>query len=289
MSDVLPARTMAQDLRSPRFLIISEPRTGSNNVAYVLDAHPALEVGNELLHPVNGVKREDFPELDLPWPLPGELAREPERPGKREYHWLASLTAEQRYDVCHELFTKYNGFKIHNQHLPAEIIREIAQDFDCSVIVTTRVDLFGQVLSNFIAEQVGRWHADDHARGSQEPFAVRPQRMVNWLNDMTRARTDLWTALRPCAERVFVCQYEVFFSGDQTERIGRFLVLLDFLGVTRFGKLAPAEMEAAFKKVLHYVDPGKQKMNDAQSAQRRITNYAELQARYEVWTMASYR
>jgi hypothetical protein len=273
---------MTLQLRSPRFLIISEPRTGSNNIAYVLDAHPDLEVGNELLHPVNGIKITDFPELDLP-----ALENVKAEHG-REYHWLAGVTSAQRHAVCQTLFAKYNGFKIHSQHLPAAVIRELAEDFGCSVIVTTRIDIFGQALSNFIAEHIGRWHADDRPHGAAGSLTVRPMRMVNWLNDMTSARADLWLALRGGTAPVFVCQYEVFFSGTQTERIGRFLMLLDFLGVTRFGKLEPEAMEVAFKKVLHYVDPTKQKMNDQDSAQRQVTNYHELRARYEVWTMASY-
>jgi hypothetical protein len=113
-------------------------------------------------------------------------------------------------------------------------------------------------------------------------------RLVNWLNDMTKARTDLWLGLRGSMVPVFVCQYEIFFSGTQTERIGRFLMLLDFLGVTRFGKLPPEAKDIAFRKVLHYVDPAKQKMNGQTSTQHRVANHEELRARYEAWTMTSY-
>jgi hypothetical protein len=248
----------------------------------VLGAHPELEIGNELLHPTNGIRAADFPDLDL------TVSENVTAGPSRKYHWLAGATPTQRHEVCRTLFAKYNGFKIHNQHLPPSIIREIAEDFGCPIILTTRVDIFGQALSNFIAEHAGRWHADDRARGSVEPLSVSPARLVNWLNDMTRARTDLRLALRGCTVSVFTCQYEVFFSGTQSERIGRFLMLLDFLGVTRFGKLTPELRDAAFKKVLHYVDPAKQKMNDRESAQRQLTNYEDLRARYEVWTTTSY-
>jgi hypothetical protein len=268
-------------LRSPRFLIVSEPRSGSNNISYVLGAHPGLEVGNELFHTSNGIKVSDFPELNL------AAAANVDAGQGREYHWLAGVTPTQRRAVCQVLFSKYNGFKIHNQHLPSSVIREIAEEFSCSLIVTTRLDIFGQALSNFIAEHAGRWHADDRSHDAAWPLSVRPMRLVNWLNDMTKARTDLWLGLRGSPVPVFVCQYEVFFSGTQTERIGRFLVLLDFLGVTRFGRLPPEAKDIAFRKVLHYVDPAKQKMSSQTSTQDQLTNYEELRARYEVWTMTS--
>ena len=102
------------------------------------------------------------------------------------------------------------------------------------MVETTRPDIVAQTLSNFLAERHGRWHADDRPTGAAEPLTVRPMRMVNWLNDMTSARADLWLALRSCTAPVFVCQYEVCFSGTQTDRICRFLMLLDFLGVKRF-------------------------------------------------------
>jgi hypothetical protein len=87
---------------------------------------------------------------------------------------------------------------------------------------------------------------------------------------------------------VFVCQYEVFFSGTNDQRIGRFLLLLDFLGVKRFGKLPPEQVASAFKKVLYFIDPGRQKMNYEDSMRHQVINYDELRKHYEAWTMISY-
>ena len=267
-------------LRSPRFLILSEPRTGSNNVSYVLGVHPQIEVGNELLHQKNGVKLEEFPHLKGGTASPSSA-----------HHWIASLPVQQQNEVCQALFERFNGFKIHSQHVPAEFIARVVGDFDCTIILTVRRNLFEQTMSNFIAAHRMRWHADER-RGPEEdksdPFEISPAHFFNWIEQLLKARRDLWSALKPYVDRTVLCEYETMFSGDAAHRLTHFQVIFDVLGIPRFGQLSDSERPLAFQKAMHFVDPKKQKMTDPDHATRFVSNYAEIAQQYEKWLMRSY-
>jgi hypothetical protein len=267
-------------LRSPRFLILSEPRTGSNNVSYVLGAHPQIEVGNELLHQRNGVKIDEFPHL-----------KEEVKSSSEAYHWIASLQPPQQDEVCQTLFERFNGFKIHSQHVPAEFIARVVRDFECTVVLTVRRNLFEQAMSNFIAAHNMRWHADEkHESDGDEPdpFEIPPAHFFAWIELLLEARRSLWSALKPDADRVILCEYEAMFSGDAARRLARFQIIFDVLGIPRFGKLPDSERPLVFQKAMHFIDPQKQKMTDPDYAARFVSNYAEIAQRYDNWLMRSY-
>ena len=267
-------------LRSPRFLILSEPRTGSNNVSYVLGAHPQIEVGNELLHQRNGVKIDEFPHL-----------KESVTSSSDPYHWIASLQPQQQTEVCRTLFERFNGFKIHSQHVPAEFIARVVGEFECTVILTVRRNLFEQAMSNFIAARNMKWHADEKRESdddNSDPFEISPAHFFNWIELLLEARRSVLSALKPYADRVILCEYESMFSGDAARRLMRFQIIFDVLGMPRFGKLSDSERPEAFQKAMHFIDPQKQKMTDPDYAARFVSNYAEIAQRYDRWLMRSY-
>lgn len=269
-----------EGLRAPRFLIISEPRTGSNNVSYVLGAHPHLEVGNELLHQKNGVKVDEFPDLK------GNMSATSDK-----HHWVASLQPRDQMEVCQSLFERYNGFKIHSQHVPAELIARLVDDFECTIILTVRRNLFEQAISNFIAAHKMRWHADE-ARRTEEadstPFDINPAHFLNWIEQLLATRRDLWLVLKPFAQRTVLCEYEMMFSGDVAHRLTQFQTIFDILGIPRFGQLPESERPGVFQKAVHFIDPQKQKMTAPDYAAKLIGNYAEVLRQYERWLMRSY-
>ncbi len=268
------------ELKSPRFLILSEPRTGSNNVSYVLGAHPHLEVGNELLHPRNGVMPNEF----------SDIALDPSQPA-RNYHWLSAVTEVQRNQVLTQLFTRYNGFKIHSTHIPPSMTYDIVTKFDCSVIITYRHNIFDQAISNFVAIRKGKWHSDEVKNTDEtiEPVRIEPRVFFNWIEQVLYHRRDLWARLAKGTGRVVLLEYDMLFYGDLAWKLQKFLKLLDILDVPRFGKLDKNQYPDVWERVLHYLDPSKQKMTDEDTANGLILNLEELRKAYHLWSMDQFR
>ncbi len=108
------------------------------------------------------------------------------------------------------------------------------------------------------------------------------------LSCCSRRARSLWSALKPDADRVILCEYEAMFSGDAARRLARFQIIFDVLGIPRFGKLPDSERPLVFQKAMHFIDPQKQKMTDPDYAARFVSNYAEIAQRYDNWLMRSY-
>jgi hypothetical protein len=267
-------------VKEPRFLIISEPRTGSNNLSYCLAAHPDLDVGNELLHPDNGVRPAQY----------GLDASIAVTEGYPRYHWIARTDPEVRVEMLAGLFDAHNGFKVHSQHVPIELITTIVRDYDCRVILTRRVSLFDQALSNYIATARNRWHADENPVRmiDVQPFDVPEKHFVQWVEGVVAVRRALWDSFADIAERVILVEYESFYAGSHEARLQRVNALYSMLGLRKLGEYEQAVRAPAYAKLAHYLDSRRQKLTGAELAQTLVRNYAEIQQVYAFWVMRSY-
>ena len=269
---------MSTELKNNRFLILSEPRSGSNNVGYVLSLHPELEVGNELLHPRNGVKPGDFPDLNIPKSVTEQNSR---------YHWIAAVPEELRHAVMDRLFQRYNAFKIHNSHVPAAVTCDIVERYGCKAVITYRADRFDQAISNFVATVRGKWHSDDNVAVDQAREAVRvePLLFLRWIEMMSSHRLELWNALSGMGVKTIFLEYETVYSGSFEQRVGVFLKVLDLLSLPRFGQLDIEDKTAIWKKMRHYLDPQSQKMTETSTVESVISNVDQLRQEYKLWML----
>lgn len=266
-------------MRRPSFLIVSEPRTGSNNLSYCLDAHPDLAVGNELLHPNNGVRPEQYG-------LDNAIAH---ADGYPCYHWIDRVGQDMRMRVLADLFERHNGFKIHSQHVPVELLASIAHDFDCFIILTRRASLFDQAVSNYVATARNRWHADENPARTVDvqSFEITAAHFEEWLEAMLAVRYALWRQLRKQADRVIIVEYDSFYAGTQATRVQRVNELYRKLGLRTLDDCETQTQAAALARLQHYLDSSRQKLTGADLAQSLVGNYAEITQVYAHWAKRS--
>lgn len=267
-------------MKGHRFLIISEPRTGSNNLSYCLGAHPDLVVGNELLHPDNGVRPAQYG-------LDDSIAR---ADGYPRYHWIDRVGQDVRNRVLTDLFESHNGFKIHTQHLPVVLIAAIVHDFDCRVVLPRRVSLFDQALSNYVATARNCWHADEapDRAADMQPFDIPQQHFLQWVEGILAVRKSLWQRLRSQAARVIPVEYESFYAGAREARIARVNELYRLLGLKTLDACDEPARSATLVRLDHYLDSSRQKLAVAGLAESLVRNYAEIQQLYAFWVMRSW-
>lgn len=263
----------------PKFIIISQPRTGSNNVSYGLNAHPALTVGNELLHPVNGV-----PKHECLINRAGSSDRADS--GQVTRHWSCSYTDEVFDRVVDGIFSQHNGFKIHTQHITRDLFERLLWRSDLNVVITVRASKFWQAMSNFLAERRNVWQAGDVAAGKEksvEPFEINPGEFIAWINYMYEDLVWLNNAVTRARCKFTVVEYELFYSGDRAQKIERVNRLFDFLGVSRIGRLDLPDREETYSRLMPFLDSDKQKVTSEVSVRSVVMNFTALQAEYERW------
>lgn len=269
-------------MRENRFLIISEPRTGSNNISYCLDAHPELVVGNELLHPGNGIKPEAY---GLPPDCAGSITD-----NGFQYHWIESVDENTRNTVLTGLFEQHNGFKIHTHHIPVDLVMDIVTRYDCKIILMKRLSVFDQAMSNYIAVARDRWHADEKIERTvdTEPFTVSIDHFTRWVEGLLGVRRALWARLKDMHEKVILIEYESFFSGAQEARARRMENLYHMLGLKKLGEFDQETRSASYARLEHYLSEKKQKLTDTETAKNLVGNYDEVALFYSLWLMKSY-
>lgn len=254
-------------MKDNRFLIISEPRSGSNNLSYCLGAHPDLVVGNELLHPRNGVSASDY----------GIATVTAGNTGSGSYHWIAAIDAGRRTRVIESLFDRYNGFKINIRHIPVDLIIDIIGEFQCNVLLTRRLSLFDQALSYFIAIARNRWHADAQKDKLIDvtSFEIPVRKFLAWMESMQAERELLWSRLAASNIPITPVIYEDLYQGSIDERIARLDGLYSRLGLAGLARLDFRDRDAVLKKMYHYLDDAKQKITTIDD-RRLIINFEEL-------------
>ncbi len=262
-----------------RLLVISEPRTGSNNLINCLNQHPHLKIGNELLHPKNGIKPEEY-----------NVTKSDEF-GSGEFHWITYVDKESFVDIINDLFRRFNGFKIHSQHIPENLIIDIVKELNCDVIITQRRNLFNQAISNFIAVHKSLWHADEKNKVEvNQPFKIDPKKFINWIEFILNARKRFHRALSMFEEKKtpFIVEYEAFYSGSFEQKIVQLNFLFDKLDLTRIGQFPKEQSKDIYKRLKYFLDPDKQKLTSKLEANKIVSNYDELALTYALWKMESY-
>lgn len=120
--------------RSVRVLFFAHPRSGSSSLYHILQAHPHLNILEE---PFN----ENFVRWDAAHKNYRELV-----------HDIPSLDAQ-----IADIFTVYNGLKLLDYQLPADLAVHLLQRPDCRIVFLRRRNLLQAVVSVLIAEQTRLW------------------------------------------------------------------------------------------------------------------------------------
>ena len=261
-----------------KILIVSEPRTGSNNLTYCLSAHPQVELGNELLHPVNGWTRS---QAGLPNPT---SADDP------VFEFPTADSAE-RSAFLNAVFSKYDGFKVHTEHSSVDDILAIAVAYDCLIVRCTRRAIFEQAISNYVAMARSVWHANEAgARDKLEAHKagdIDPGAFMRWIHATWSRRTELSRRLADSDVPFCSIEYETFFSSPETG-----IVILNEIfalsGRHRLGELDnQEEKDLAYASALSYLDPARQKLTPQDDWADLLTNLSELERRFAKWQLSA--
>lgn len=259
-------------------LIVSEPRTGSNNLTYSLSAHPDVELGNELLHPVNGWRRSQAG-------LPNQA------PADDPVFDFASASTDDRRVFLEAVFAKLDGFKVHTEHSTSGDILAIARDMDCVIVRCTRRSLFDQAISNYVAIARSVWHADEAAAkeklSEHSPTEVDATRFMQWIEATWRRRLELSRALMESDLTYCSVEYETFFATAATG-VTMLNEIFALAGRPRLGELTSQdERELAYASALRYLDSSGQKMTPQEDWASLVSNLSELENRYVKWWMSA--
>jgi len=263
---------------SDRFIIFSQPRTGSNNASYCLNCHPDLIVGNELLQPENGVKITEFYTTKI-------VRKEKMYRNSQQLHWISQCDDDSFLMLIDELLKDKNSFKIHTSHISYENIELLAQ-LNMKIILTIRRDKFRQALSNYVAMIRDSWHANDLLKNknrSYEPKEINRGHFVQWIDGMYRDLIFIKDVFEKYNTNFYVCEYETFFDGTLEVKVERVNKILDFLEVKRFGQINDEQKFDAFSGLKSFLNTDVQKVTKKGDIDNLITNRYKLMASYEAW------
>lgn len=246
----------------------------------MLDAHPAIATGNELLHPEFGLKPADVPEVEF------------EVHEMRPFGtiWFDKLTIKKRLAVARNIFSKVNGFKIHTEHVLAENISALANDLECAVLVTARRDLFAQALSQQVAMQTSVWHADDRSSCKFElksGIEIDVKEFLRWAEEHQKLRRVLHKSLVRLSIPTMYLEYETLFSGNYAEKAGRFNDVLSFLSLPSISSFPPEANARISKRMQELFDPNFQKVTRSDEISN-VVNLNEVKQAWFEWYTKRY-
>lgn len=155
---------------APKFIILSEVRTGGTVLADTLSAHPDLRVLGELLN----LGPDDY------WPSFRRSLVAEVMPERRDV-----LPTDDCSMLLNLVFERYNGFVLHREYQLSEgnpTWGMLANAPDLRVIHLERRNLFRQYLSHQLALSSGVWHI---ATQDAEPL----DRQAIWIDPTACYRT----------------------------------------------------------------------------------------------------
>src|SRR3972149_643545 len=120
--------------RNFHVILFAHPRSGSSSLFEILQSHPELNI-----------LEEPFNENFTRWDAANKDYRE-------LVHDIPSLEAQ-----VSEIFATWNGMKILDYQLPADLIIHLLRRADCKIIFLRRRNLLQSVVSVLIAEQTKLW------------------------------------------------------------------------------------------------------------------------------------
>ena len=221
--------------RNFHVILFAHPRSGSSSLFEILQSHPELDI-----------LEEPFNESFTRWDTANKDYRE-------RVHDIPSLEAQ-----VSEIFTAWNGIKILDYQLPADLAAHLLRRPDCKIIFLRRRNLLQSVVSVLIAEQTKLWKKwemtmplEEYYRNLQPLDIQDIQRRVADL----KQRLDFFESVvdeRSKNDAIKLMYEELYFSdpAQQKRQIAAIWSLLE---------IAPLELE----QHQYYLQPEAAKINSA--------------------------
>jgi len=253
-----------------QIFIFTQPRTGSNNVSYCFNCHPELNVGNELLHPHNGIKFDQE-----------TVSRFKRNEGYDSFgfarHWSCFYDDEVIEKVVSDIFNDHNGFKIHTSHIDDNKKAALLHLFpQAKVVLTTRHNRYEQAMSNFVAYYTNVWHAgDDMSKECIKAHKVDKDEFSRWIEQQIDDEKRLKAILRERKIPYFEFSFDSFFSMDLTKKIQYLNSAFEFLGLKKIGQYDNPIRTQVYSEIQRYLDPTIQRVTKSYST--HIANHKELE------------
>jgi hypothetical protein len=218
-----------------RVIFFAHPRSGSSSLYQILQLHPELNILEE---PFN----QNFTRWD-----------------KNNKNYLELVHDMPSLDIqVTEIFTAFNGVKMLDYQLPADLAVHMLQRLDCKVIFLRRRNLLQSVVSVLIAEQTRLWKRWEMTKPLDEYYRdLQPldiQDIQQRVTDL-KQRLDFFELIidtRSKNEVIKLTYEDLYFSEflQQSQQIAAIWNLL---------KIAPLELE----RYQYYLQPEAVKINSA--------------------------
>ena len=234
-------------MNAPRFILFAHPRSGSTNLANLLNLHPNLSILVEPFH-------ENF----HLW--------SPNNPNYLEQ----VVDAESLDTQLDRIFETYNGIKTVNWPLPFELYAHMLSDEQRRIIFLRRQNMLKAGMSNAISKRIGVWKKQDLPSNADALYGglgdIPVTEIIEWVQavkkDMDRYEAILDS--RPACT-VKKLTYEALYEADPLQK-ETFKKLFDFLGVKHFRS---DEMSGLW-------DKGRNQMN-TETTYRLVQNHREIE------------
>jgi LPS sulfotransferase NodH len=196
------------------FILFAHARSGSNNLAACLNAHPAVRVAEEPFHEKYSV-----------W-----------HPGQRNYNQFI-VDIPTLLESLHEIFSTYNGIKILDYQLSEALYTHLLRMPDYRLIFLRRRNLLEAVVSGLIAEQTAVWRASDLQAGNRESYSRLTPLPIKDVRDRLNYAREIQDYYRRIAlERhptstLFV-DYEDLYTTDVSHNLAILSEICAFVGIS---------------------------------------------------------
>lgn len=222
-----------------KFIVFSHARSGSTSLIRSLSLHPDLVVIEEPLHDKYST-----------W-----------HPGERNYISLLTDTASLDEQINH-IFSKCDGFKIHDHSLSKELYSHLLLDQRYRVIFLWRKNLLKTAISSYLAEQTGIWHISD-LKGDREDayFNLKPvplediERRLKYTYELQQYYRNV--TMKKSEDIRYFIDYESLYSDDLDKNLQMLADIFSFIGVSYpqgvdFGNfLDPARAKISTESMYH--------------------------------------
>ena len=218
-----------------RVIFFAHPRSGSSSLYQILQLHPELNILEE---PFN----QNFTRWDR---------------NNKNYLELVHDIPSLDIQVA-EIFTTFNGVKMLDYQLPADLAVHMLQRLDCKVIFLRRRNLLQSVVSVLIAEQTRLWKRWEMTKPLDEYYRdLQPldiQDIQQRVTDL-KQRLDFFESIVDIRSKdeVIKFTYEDLYFSETAQQNRQIAAIWNLL------KIAPLELE----RYQYYLQPEAVKINSA--------------------------
>jgi len=192
-----------------RFVIIAAPRTGSNMLCSLLNAHPKILCHHEIFNPEGIHYALDHRTREMDLGTREDRDREPEKFLERLWE--------------HPCGRPVVGFKLNRGQ--NEILGTVLEDGGVRKIILTRRNRVRAVMSEMIARQTGEWESYAFSKRGQpcEPIWIDADELVTQAAENELYFTRIRCTLERLGQSFLETSYEDLCGQEEQLRILRFL------------------------------------------------------------------